>query len=414
MFELCINRPHALARHRAAPLVKARERFIEHLHGTGMARMNLRSVAASMLQIVTILKMRGSRKVSLEEIEQAAKRWIDSRTRYSGHPPGHTSIGYFRWIARTWLRSEGRLLTPPRFPQAFSKELDDYVARMKSELGLAEVTIYERRLRAAKFLNWFSRKHRNLQKMSLEHVDAYLVESARNWKLITLSGECCFLKAFLYHAVHRGWCSEAIPHGIKAPPVRQDIFEPQGPRWPDVLKLIRSVRGREPASIRAKALFLLFGTYGLRSSEALRLRVEDFDWKRNSFTVKRAKRGGFQEFPVSRELAEAIHQYLESVRPACECPQLFLTLRKPYRPMRTHTMPNLFRRRMRACGIDSKHHGPQALRHSCATHLLNRGAHLQDIADFLGHRSCEAVRTYAKFSLQSLKEVVKVDLTRGL
>jgi site-specific recombinase XerD len=77
-------------------------------------------------------------------------------------------------------------------------------------------------------------------------------------------------------------------------------------------------------------------------------------------------------------------------------------------------MAHVVGRRMKALKIQSKHHGPQSLRHACATHLLAKGAHLQDIADFLGHRSCESVRTYAKFSRESLMEVAEVDLTAGL
>lgn len=65
--------------------------------------------------------------------------------------------------------------------------------------------------------------------------------------------------------------------------------------------------------------------------------------------------------------------------------------------------------RMKALGIVSKHHGPQTLRHACTAHPLSPGAHLQDIADFLGHRSCESVRTYAKFSMEPLREVAEID-----
>lgn len=182
----------------------------------------------------------------------------------------------------------------------------------------------------------------------------------------------------------------------------------------DVLKLLRSTKGKSVLTIRARALLLLYAVYGLRSSEATRIRLADIDWERNCFTVRRAKRGGVQQFPIQPEFGEAIRRYIDLARPKCECPEVFVTWRKPFRPLHAHTFARFIARRMIALGIQSKHHGPQSLRHSCATHLLAQGAHLQDIADYLGHRSCESVRTYAKFTRESLMEVVKVDLTIGL
>jgi site-specific recombinase XerD len=306
------------------------------------------------------------------------------------------------------------LVLPKTVPQPFSDELADYTIRMRSELGYSETTIYERRQRAINFLKWYGKKRRELSRISVRDVDNYLAESARRWKLITLAGECTFLRSFFYHAGFRGWCSRSIAPAIKPPVVRRDIFEPQGPKWKDVLRLLRSMRGSDSVTIRAKAVISLYAIYGLRSSEAIRIRLRDIDWTRNSFTVRRAKRGGIQEFPMQAEVREAIRRYIEKVRPDCDCPEVFVSLHKPYRAMRSHSMGRVVSRRMKALGIESKHHGPQSLRHACATHLLDCGAHLEDIADFLGHRSCEAVRVYAKFSKRSLREVVRVDLTKSL
>jgi integrase/recombinase XerD len=414
MFELCIKEPYALARHKAAPLARERERFIAHLQECGTSKVNLRTAAAHLLRFISILPMRRLRHVSEAELERAARRWIDDRHRYSKHPAGHTSILYFRWIVRKWLRFLGRLLPPPLPAQPFSGELADYKSRMSGELGLAQTTIYERGLRAANFLRWLGHKHRKFSKVCLGDVDEYLAESSRNWKLITLSGECGFLRSFFFHAAHRGWCPMSIPAGIRGPVLRRDIFQPQGPKWSDVLKLLRSTRGKSVITIRARALLLLYAVYGLRSSEAIRIRLTDIEWERNCFTVRRAKRGGLQQFPIQPEVGEAIRRYIADARPKCECPEVFVTWRKPFRPMRPHTMARVVGRRMKVLRIQSKHHGPQSLRHSCATHLLAKGAHLQDIADFLGHRSCESVRTYAKFTRESLKEIVAVDLTAGL
>ena len=70
--------------------------------------------------------------------------------------------------------------------------------------------------------------------------------------------------------------------------------------------------------------------------------------------------------------------------------------------------------RMKCLGIRSKHRGPQAMRHTCATHLLESGASLREIADFLGHSSLQCVGIYAKFDIQPMREVANLDLPGSL
>ncbi len=67
-------------------------------------------------------------------------------------------------------------------------------------------------------------------------------------------------------------------------------------------------------------------------------------------------------------------------------------------------------RRFSLSGVESPHHGPHALRHACATHLLAQGLSLKEIGDHLGHQSPEATRVYAKVDLAALRVVADVDL----
>ena len=68
------------------------------------------------------------------------------------------------------------------------------------------------------------------------------------------------------------------------------------------------------------------------------------------------------------------------------------------------------RDRLRPLQGSLRHHGPHALRHACATHLLAQGLSMKAIGDQLGHRDPDSTRLYAKVDLAGLREVAELDL----
>ena len=70
----------------------------------------------------------------------------------------------------------------------------------------------------------------------------------------------------------------------------------------------------------------------------------------------------------------------------------------------------MIRRRMDRAGIAAERRGTHALRHTAAQHLLDRGASMKVIGDYLGHRSPRSTKTYARLDLNALREVANFDL----
>jgi integrase/recombinase XerD len=414
VFDKYFSLPAAIARHQSAPLAEERERFLTHLEATGTGRSAIRVAAIYLLQVINVLGLRRLRDVTLEEVDRAADHWNTLRNQDKQYPAGQSGVKCFAQTARRFLRFEGKLRSP-RLPQPFSEYLRDFVEAMSSECGLSEETIRSRRYRAADFLKWYARRHRSIRGIRLPDIDAYTSRKPLEGRNpVTRHSESSRLRAFFRHAESRGWCQAGIASAIQLPLLRRELFERQGPIWKDVRRLLETTQGSDPSDLRAKPLLLLFAMYGLRRSEAANLLLTDIDWVANRFTVRRAKRGGFQQFPLSKALAKALRGYIENARPRSSCPQVFMTLKAPLGPLVAHSISDVVRSRMRKLDISSKHTGPQSLRHTCATRLLHNGMSFVDIADFLGHRGTQSVNIYARLCAHMLKEVAAIDLVGAL
>ena len=87
-----------------------------------------------------------------------------------------------------------------------------------------------------------------------------------------------------------------------------------------------------------------------------------------------------------------------------------MCMRSPYRPLKTAAVYQIVSRRLKPLELKIKHHGPHALRHGCATHLINEGVSLKEISDHLGHVELETTRIYTRVDLASLRKVAEFKL----
>jgi site-specific recombinase XerD len=293
----------------------------------------------------------------------------------------------------------------------FAGEIDEFARWMTEERGMSALTERSHRSKTSLFLTWFSHRRHSLAAVQVRDVDDFLIfKGTKGWSRKSARGYADALRAFFRYAEQRGWCKPGIAEGIISPMLYEQEGLPEGPGWKEVKRLLKSVRGDSAAAVRARAILSLLAIYGLRSGEISRLLLSDFDWRLETFTVNHSKRGGAQQYPLQREVGEAILAYIRKARPRSSCPNLFLTLKPPYRGIGHSSLWRITSTRMQAVGIQCRRRGPHCLRHACATHLLERGASLKEIGDLLGHRDYRSTSIYAKVHLQQLRRVADFDL----
>ncbi len=152
---------------------------------------------------------------------------------------------------------------------------------------------------------------------------------------------------------------------------------------------------------------MLYGS-GLRVSEAVGLDLEDVDLA--SGTARVLGKGAKERVvPVGRKAASAVKEYL-TVRPLllrkgavlCDADALFIN--REGRRLSVRAVQRMVRARGLMVGAKESLH-PHALRHSCATHLLEGGADLRMIQDLLGHASLSTTQKYTHLNIDNLMGV---------
>lgn len=145
---------------------------------------------------------------------------------------------------------------------------------------------------------------------------------------------------------------------------------------------------------------MLYGT-GIRRAELISLKIGDVDFSRKVMRVV-GKGRKMREIPVADELLEEILLYLQQVETKQADMPLFRTAKgKPLYPV---LVDRIVKNELKTEDGFTGRRSPHVLRHTLATHLLNRGADLNAIKEMLGHSTLASTQVYTHNSFEQLKE----------
>lgn len=411
MFDRIFTRPSVRARHRDGPLIQERLAYLTYLADHGASPRNLRRAAYSLLTVTKYLCLgdRPGDPVDLVQIGVAADRWASRRCKVVNRRAGSSSRQTFVAIATGWLRFLGRLVEPAPATGPYDAMITTFAEHLRAERGLSPQTVRNRRWVLQKFLDQLGTED-TLQSLTIARFDELFLEMCDTNRHSRVSARHYggALRAFFRYAEIRGWCRRGLASAIHGPRVYSQTAVPKGPSWDEVQRLLADAEGDRPVDLRARAILLLLAVYGLRGGEVVRLQLADLDWEHERILVANPKNGHARTYPLNRVVGDAIIRYLKDARPRSTHRTVFLTLTIPPRPLRELWW--IVATRLRRLGLSIPHHGPHALCHACATHLLAQGLPLKAIGDHLGHRDPDSTRIYAKVDLVGLRQVADFDL----
>lgn len=205
-------------------------------------------------------------------------------------------------------------------------------------------------------------------------------------------------------ALRRFWSFVALRYGIewgglpRVGRVRTTRPLPKVLSFAKVEALLGQPDTTTPLGLRDRALMLILYSSGLRASEAVSLELANVMFSAGLVRC-RGKGGKERVVPFGKEAREALLGYLAEGRPKLERgsrSEVFLNSRGG--GMSRIQVWRVLRKYALKAGLDASRVSPHVLRHSFATHLLERGADLRSIQEMLGHASIGTTEIYTHVS----------------
>jgi integrase/recombinase XerD len=411
MFEEIFAQGGALERHRSSPLAIQRSNYLRYCAEQGWRRSTLQQLASNLLLLQKVLGLEGS-DVALDHkmIEAAVNRWVHRRPKHCRQKTGLYSRYRLLSLATHWLDFMQRLSHREKKQATYQHFIDEFVDYMRHQRGLSEETIETRCWYINDFLEGLQQRDRSLGLICTADVDEAIARKGRDhgYSRLSIQVYASGIRVFLRYAERRGWCSSGLADSVESPRTYQHETLPMGPPWDDVQELLASSQGTTPKDLRDRAILYLLAVYGLRSREVRLLKLEDLDWERSLVTVSRDKGRRREDYPLTSATGEAILRYLQHARPTSRYREVFLSVEAPIQPLSSSGLWVVVASRLRR--LNRREHGPHALRHACATHLLANGLSMKEVGDHLGHRLTKTTAVYAKVDAVKLREVAEFTL----
>jgi integrase/recombinase XerD len=296
-----------------------------------------------------------------------------------------------------------------------SAVISSFLMHVRVEKGLSPNTISAYRRDLNKFEGFARKRKLTLESVGRDDLVDFLAGLYRQkLESRTVARQLVTLRNFFRFAQIQGLIAEDPSINLESPKIRRHL--PGYLRLQEVEKLLEQPDSKTPTGLRDRAMLEVLYSTGLRVSELISLGVNDLDAKVGC--VRCIGKGDKERIvPVGKKALGMVEKYLREGRPqllrsakASSGPALFIN-RRGVALSRVGVWKILSAYGRRA-GLRIAL-TPHMLRHSFATHLLERGADLRSVQLMLGHADISTTQIYTHVVEERLKQIYKAHHPRA-
>ena len=288
-------------------------------------------------------------------------------------------------------------------------------AQVEKGLSANTIAAYARDL--GKFANFAEKRRLSLQSVSRDDLVDFLGSLyKKQLDSRTVARALVSLRNLFRFALTEEVLSTDPTLNLDSPRYRKSL--PSFLRMEEVDRLLAQPDQTTPYGLRDRALIELLYSTGLRVSELTHLRVSDLDARMGC--LRCVGKGDKERLvPVGRQALVAVRRYLNEARPgllrrrlANTQPEARLFINHRGGSISRISVWRILSKYGRRAGFRTQL-SPHKLRHSFATHLLERGADLRSVQMMLGHADISTTQIYTHVLEERLKQVYKAHHPRA-
>ncbi|MDD5496314.1 MAG: site-specific tyrosine recombinase XerD [Candidatus Omnitrophica bacterium] len=285
--------------------------------------------------------------------------------------------------------------------------LDEFLNYLSVERGLSKNTISSYKTDLSHFIIYLeTKKITDPDSVKRQDIADYMMGlKDKGISSNSISRALVAIKMFYKFLVQERLAKEDIAGVLEAPKLIRPL--PNVLNAAEVDKLLGTPDLRDWLGIRDKAALELMYATGMRVSELVDLTKENLNLD-VGFIKCRGKGDKERIIPVGKKAKESLVRYMERVRPKLlknkQDPHLFIS--RLGKRISRQSFWKMIKRSAKLAHI-KKDITPHTLRHSFATHLLERGADLRVVQEMLGHSDISTTQIYTHINKERLKLIHK-------
>lgn len=235
--------------------------------------------------------------------------------------------------------------------------------------------------------------NQDVDTITMPHLRSFL-KAMTVWGASTVARKLSTIRSFLDYAQREGLVEINIAKALKAPKLEQRL--PHHVNTDGIERLLEAP-GRDLIGLRDQAILETLYSAGLRVSELVGVNDSDIDMEAG--TVKVMGKGSRERLaPIGTHACAALSAWIEVRGDAAATFTNYLGGR-----LSTRSVQKMVDKYAEKAGLGKM--SPHDLRHSMATHLLDRGADIRAVQEMLGHQSITSTQIYTHVSVNRQREV---------
>ncbi|MCM8803732.1 MAG: tyrosine recombinase XerC [Candidatus Omnitrophica bacterium] len=280
------------------------------------------------------------------------------------------------------------------------KILNRFIEYLENQKNYSNNTIKSYRKDIKQFINFLKEeKIDDFEKVDYDKFIKFIGKlKLSGFKEKSISRKVASIKSFYKFLLSRKYIKKNPALLIQTPKIPEKL--PNFLTYNEVLKILDIPHKNSWQFLRDKSIIEILYSTGIRVGELANLKIEDINFADELIKVK-GKGKKERILPIGKPALNSLIEYIEK-RPNKK--EKFIFLNKYGKRLTERSIERIIKKYSLISGINKKV-TPHTLRHTFATHLLDRGADLRIVQELLGHERITTTQIYTHLTIEKLKEL---------